>query len=126
MATSLELMHEPPHWRFSVSGDLDDGECERLSTSIDRTFVSRPRPAVIDLRRLKALGSAGLGLLVSTSHRHAAAGRRLIWVADGSVGSLLRDTRLSGLLVTTSTVAEATRVLDAELLTESPSDLCAV
>jgi anti-sigma B factor antagonist len=80
-----------------AGGDLDMLTAPRLSTQLDlaEAIVVPPAPVILDLTRLRFLGSAGLTLLLKHHKRCAALGSRLEIVPGGR--AVTRPLALTGL-----------------------------
>lgn len=111
MALLMNLVKEPSHWRLSVHGNLEFGECHQFQMTADRILASKPHATVLDLRNLGRLDQAGLGRLIAMSHEHTETGRQLV-IVTSTPFDLLCDARLEDIFSTAQTMESAVGMLN--------------
>jgi len=67
VSLSIRVDQEPTHWKLTLLGELDYGECSVFRMNIDRILISNVSTAIVDLSGVTYLDSSALGLLLSLS-----------------------------------------------------------
>ena len=122
MTLELDLEEAPTHWRLAVSGELDASGCSQFRMNADRILRYRPESLIVDMSDLEYLDSSGLGILMSLSREHSAAGGHLVLIASAPVNTLLSLVRLNSLFATASTMQEALEVLGLDSTAQPAPD----
>jgi anti-sigma B factor antagonist len=115
VSLSIRVDEEPTHWKLTLLGELDYGECSGFRMNIDRILISDVAAVIIDLSGVTYLDSSALGLLVSLSRGCTQARSALVLITSEQVDKMLR---LSGL---TQVFAVAAGTEEALALVESPT-----
>jgi len=115
VSLSIRVDQEPTHWKLTLLGELDYGECSVFRMNIDRILISNVSTAIVDLSGVTYLDSSALGLLLSLSRECGKAGSTLVLITSEQVDKMLL---LSGL---TQVFATAADMEQAFLIVEPPT-----
>ena len=115
MSLAIRIDQEPTHWKLTLSGEIDYGECAVFRINIDRILMSNVAAAIVDLSGVTYLDSSALGLLLSLSRECSQAGSTLVLITSEQVDKMLL---LSGL---TRVFATAAGMEQALLIVEPPT-----
>jgi len=115
VSLSIRVDQEPTHWKLTLSGELDYGECSVFRMNIDRILISNVSTAIVDLSGVTYLDSSALGLLLSLSRECGKTGSTLVLITSEQVDKMLL---LSGL---TQVFATAADIEQALLIVEPPT-----
>jgi len=115
VSLAIRIDQEPTHWKLTLSGELDYGECSAFRMNIDRILISEVSTAIVDLSGVTYLDSSALGLLLSLSRECGKADSTLVLITSEHVDKMLV---LSGL---TQVFATATDMEQALLIVEPPT-----
>lgn len=115
MSLSIRVDQEPTHWKLTLLGELDYGECSVFRMNIDRILISNVSTAIVDLSGVTYLDSSALGLLLSLSRECGKTGSKLVLISSEQVDKMLL---LSGLTQVFATAADMEQAL---LIVEPPT-----
>ncbi len=95
----VKVQHQGEHLCITVQGDIDEPGAEKLEDSFNHLDLSRVQEAVIDLKQVGHIGSAGIGRLLLLYKDLAVHGGDIRIVnVSGEVYDLLRIVKLDELM----------------------------
>jgi anti-sigma B factor antagonist len=112
VSLSVRVDQEPTHWKLTLLGELDYGECSVFRMSIDRILMSDVSTAIVDLSGVTYLDSSALGLLVSLSRECGKAGRKLVLITSEQVDKMLLVSGLTGVFATAADMEQALQIVE--------------
>ena len=112
MSLAIRIDQEPTHWKLSLSGELDYGECSALRMSIDRILISDVSTAIVDLSEVTFLDSSALGLLLSLSRECGRADRTLVLITSEQVDKMLLVSGLTQVFATAADMEQALLIVE--------------
>lgn len=117
MSLSIRVDQEPTHWKLTLLGELDYGECSVFRMNIDRILISEVSTVIVDLSEVTFLDSSAIGLLLSMSRECRNTGSALVLITSEHVDKMLV---ISGL---TRVFAIAADMEQALLIVEPPRSI---
>lgn len=112
MSLSIRVDQEPTHWKLTLLGELDYGECSVFRMNIDRILISNVSTAIVDLSGVTYLDSSALGLLLSLSREYGKAGSTLVLITSEQVDRVLLLSGLTQVFATAADMEQALQIVE--------------